>query len=94
MTVLLGMMTRLLAVVPGLQVNELATGIVLLGAVSVAVMVLAVCARQLHSMVAGVGAAEFPPIESADLRTLVTQSNPNAAGRERPRGPSATLQVA
>jgi hypothetical protein len=90
---MLGMLTRLLAVVPGLQFTEVATGIVLLGAVTAAIVVLSVCARRLYSLVSGINAARFPPIEAPDLRTLVTQSDPNAAGRERPRGPSARLLV-
>lgn len=67
-----------------------------LGVVGVAAIAAALLVRTAirHSTPEVATASSREPVERVDLAADVTQSNPNTAGRARPRAPSATLAIA
>jgi hypothetical protein len=66
------------------------------GVVSLTAMALSLCARYVVGIAGQVLAAHIGQsgFDRAALRVLITQSDPNAAGRPRTRAPAAVLPVA
>jgi hypothetical protein len=75
-----------------LGAHTLATTLFLLGAAALVATVAAMCAQQGTPLVLGVAACPAGRLrDAADVGPVVTQSDPDAPGRARPRAPGLLL---
>ncbi|MFC6356579.1 DUF6412 domain-containing protein [Luethyella okanaganae] len=70
--------------------------IAIIGAIGLATVAIGLCAGLLAVALARIGAASAPARcrHAADVGALLSQSDPNAAGRPRPRAPGRDLSAA
>jgi hypothetical protein len=97
MTAMLEMINHLLGLAVALSFGtaQLDTAAVV-GVVALSALAVALCAHYLVSLGGGTGTAlvEQTSFDRAALRVLISQSDPNAAGRPRTRAPVRTIPVA